>query len=91
MASKTVSTRTLRLSDISTLIPLLNRTEYNSKVALKQLNRTFRNHKSFELPDATPEETKRYLYNNLIDLKNLLNSLELGEKQEETTQTDSEY
>ena len=83
--------RNLMLSDINKLIPLLNTAEYNSKVALKQLNRTFRNHKAFTLPEITPEETKRYLYNNLIALKELLNQLDLGTKQEETPLEDQSF
>ena len=85
------TTRTLMLSDISKFIPLLNTAEYNAKVALKQLNRTFRNHRAFTLPEITPEETKRYLYNNLIDLKELLNQLDLGTKQEETPLEDQPF
>ena len=88
--AKTV-TRNLMLSDISKLMPLLNTAEYNSKVALKQLNRTFRNHKAFTLPEVAPEDTRRYLFNNLIDLKELLNQLDLGTKQEETPLEDQPF
>ena len=85
------TTRTLMLSDISKFIPLLNTAEYNAKVALKQLNRTFRNHRAFTLPEITPEENKRYVYKNLIDLKKLLNQLDLGTKQEETPHEDQPF
>ena len=88
--AKTV-TRNLMLSDISKLVPLLNKAEYNSKVALKQLNRTFRDHKAFTLPEVTPEDTRRYLFNNLIDLKNLLNQLDLGDKQEDVPEEDQPF
>ena len=88
--AKTI-TRNLMLSDISKLIPLLNTAEYNSKVALKQLNRTFRNHKAFTLPEVAPEDTRRYLFNNLIDLKNILNQLDIGDKQEDIPEEDKPF
>ena len=73
------TTRTLLVSDVQTLINLLNRAEYNAKACLKHLNQPFRNHRNFELPDTTYEQSKGYLMNNLSSLRNLLNSVEIIE------------
>lgn len=76
------TTRAIMMSDITTLTNMLNKAEYNCKAVLKHKNRAFRNHKDFKLPDATFEQSRQYTLNNLIDLKNMLNELDLGTKDE---------
>lgn len=70
------------LSDITALTNMLNKAEFNCKAVLKHKGRAFRNHKDFQLPNATFEESRQYTLNNLIDIKNLLNELDLGTKDE---------
>lgn len=80
--STAVTARQIMFSDITNLTRLLNRAEYNCKAVLKHKDKPFDNHKKFALPNTTYEESRRYTLNNLIDLKELLNSLDLGIKEE---------
>lgn len=82
------TTRVLMLSDITNLSNLLNRAEYNCKAVLKHKGRAFRNHREFQLPDISFEESRQYVLNNLIDLKDLLNEIDLGTKDESNKITD---
>ena len=86
MASKTQpSTRPIMFSDIQKLINTLNLSELNCKIACKLSGKTFRKHHAFTLPnpDITKEQNKTYLLNSLINLRDHLNELELGQIQEQ--------
>lgn len=86
--AKTTTTRQIMLSDITNLTFMLNKAEYNCKATLNHKGKPFRGDENFKAPKATYEQTRRYTINNLIDLKELLNQLDLGEKQEAPKETD---
>lgn len=82
----TTTNRKLMLSDIQSLVSMLNKAEYNCKVALSMKDRGFRNCDNFKAPKVTEAKNRQYVINNLIELKNMLNEINLGniiETQEE--------
>lgn len=90
MAKTTVSTRQIMFSDLSNLIGILNFAEYNCKACLKHKSRTFKNQSKFKLPkDTTFEQSKQYTLNNLIDIRDILIQLDLGEKSQSTPMEDA--
>ena len=79
-----VSLRQMTVQDIRNLEQTLSYAHYNSRAYLSFKGVPYRGCNKFTLPGTTYEQSRTYLFNNLIALKALLNELDLGERTETT-------
>lgn len=77
----TPTTRIMTIGDVRSLERTLNFAHYNCKANLAHRGIPFRGCTAFPVPSTDLAQSRTYMFNNLIDLKNLLNQLDLGEKQ----------
>lgn len=81
----TATTRIITIGDVRNLERTLNMTHYNCKANLKHRNIPFKGCTNFPEPTVDLAQSRAYMFNNLIDLKKLLNELDLGEKVDTST------
>lgn len=81
----TTTTRIMTIGDVRSIERMLNMTHYNCKANLKHRNIPFKGCTNFPQPAVDLAQSRAYMFNNLINLKNLLNELDLGERIDTST------